>query len=127
MNEQRDSQTYAIIGAGMAVHNELGCGFLELPYQEAMCVELRLRGIPCRREVPFPIHYRGEVLPCRYDADFVCYDEVVLELKVAEKLIDKHRSQVINYLKASGLKREVLMNFGSTKLEYERIVLNCQP
>ena len=124
MGEQRDPQTYAMISAGMYVHSELGCGFVELPYQEAMLVEMRFRSIPFVREPSLPIQYRGESLPCRYEPDFICYDEVVLELKAVEKLTDKHRSQVINYLKVSKLQRGLLMNFGAEKLEYERIVLN---
>ncbi|MBM3290399.1 MAG: GxxExxY protein [Candidatus Hydrogenedentes bacterium] len=124
MGEQRDPQTYAMIGAGMYVHSELGCGFVELPYQEAMLVEMRFRSIPFVREPSLPIHYRGEPLPCTYEPDFICYGEVILELKAVETLTDRHRSQVINYLKASKLQRALLMNFGAEKLEYERIVLN---
>ena len=123
-NKERDPQTYAIIGAGMQVHGRLGCGFQEPAYQSTFAVECRYQGIPFEREVKYEIQYRDEILDCYYRADFICFGEVIAELKVVEALTDKHRSQVINYLKVSGLKRGVLMNFANEQLEYERIVLD---
>ncbi len=108
----------------MQVHGRLGCGFQEPAYQSAFAVECRFQGVPCEREVKYEITYRDEILDCYYRADFVCYGAVIVELKVVEELTDKHRSQVINYLKVSGLKRGVLMNFANERLEYERIVLD---
>lgn len=123
-NKERGPQTYAIIGAAMEVHNRLGCGFREPAYQSAFAVECRYQAIPFAREVKYEILYRDEILDCHYHADFVCFGEVIAELKVVEMLTDKHRSQVINYLKVSGLRRAVLMNFANERLEYERIVLD---
>ncbi|GMV92968.1 MAG: hypothetical protein AMXMBFR82_27460 [Candidatus Hydrogenedentota bacterium] len=123
-DRERDPQTYAIIGAGMEVHSRLGCGLQEPAYQSAFSVECRYQRIPFQREVKYEIRYRDEILDCYYRADFVCFGEVIAELKVVEKLTDKHRSQVINYLRISGLTRGVLMNFANERLEYERIVLD---
>ncbi len=117
---ERDPDTFAIIGAGMAVHRELGSGLLEALYQEAFAVELTLRGIEFERERSYEVTYRGVLLDCRYKADFVCFGSVLVELKAVEKLIDKHRSQVINYLKIGKLEKALLMNFGADSLEYER-------
>ena len=124
MSDERDPQTHAILGAAMEVHTKLGCGFLEPPYQDAFEVELGLRNIPFEREVPIAISYKGKELKSTYKADFVCYNSVIVELKVVEALIDKHRSQVINYLKATGKHKALLLNFGAERLEYERVVLN---
>ena len=118
-----DPQTYAIIGAAMDVHRQLGPGFLEAVYHEALVVELNLRKIPFSHEMELPIYYRGNVLPCAYRADFVCYGEIIVELKALGKLTGAERSQVINYLKATKLCRALLINFGQSSLAYERIVL----
>jgi GxxExxY protein len=122
-DEQGDPQTYAIIGAAMDVHRQLGPGFLEAVYHEALVVELSLREIPFAREMDLPIYYRGNVLPCVYRADFVCYGEIIVDLKALGKLSGTERSQVINYLKATKLHRALLVNFGQSSLVYERIVL----
>ena len=119
----KDPQTYAIIGAAMEVHRQLGPGFLEAVYHEALVVELTLRGIPFGREVELPIMYRGKPLPCKYRADFLCFDEILVELKALDKLTGTERSQVINYLKATQLHRALLINFGDSSLVYERLVL----
>jgi GxxExxY protein len=125
--EDRDSQTYAIIGAAMRVHSELGHGFLEAVYQEALAVEFSHSNIPFVREKPFSIRYRGLVLKSCYQADFVCFDKVIVELKALEQLSGKEVAQVINYLKASGLNRALLLNFGAQKLQHKRLVLNLCP
>ncbi|MCC6697675.1 MAG: GxxExxY protein [Candidatus Hydrogenedentes bacterium] len=124
MCDERDPQTYSVIGAGMQVHGRMGCGFQESAYQSAFAVECRFQRIPFEREVKYEIQYRNETLDCCYRADFVCFGQVIVKLKVVEMLTDKHRSQIINYLKVSGLKRGVLMNFANERLEYERIVLD---
>jgi GxxExxY protein len=121
-----DPQTYAIIGAAMEVHRELGHGFLEAVYQEALALELTARGIPFQREVPLQVKYKGQLLVCTYRADFICFGEILVELKAIEKLGDADKSQVINYLNAAQLARALLFNFGSPSLEYERLVLNYQ-
>lgn len=117
---ERDPQTFALIGAAMEVHNELGSGLLEPAYQEAFAVELDLRCIASEREKPFEILYKHVVLASKYRADFIYFDEILVELKAVKKLTDKHRAQVINYLKISKLERGLLINFGGDSLEYER-------
>src|SRR5688500_5856285 len=100
-DSRRDLETYAIIGAAMMVHRQLGRGFLELVYQEALEVELGTRGIPYGREVEIQIHYRGPPLPARYRADFICFGNVLVELKAASRLTGTDHSQIINYLVAT--------------------------
>jgi GxxExxY protein len=100
-DSRRDLETYAIIGAAMMVHRQLGRGFLELVYQEALEVELETRGIPYGREVEIQIHYRGIPLPARYRADFICFGNVLVELKAASRLTGTDHSQIINYLVAT--------------------------
>ena len=121
---QDDKQTYSIIGAAMAVHSQLGCGFLEPVYQEAFEKELVKRNIPYSREHKLPVLYDGEPLKAFYQADFICYEEIIVELKALYQLSGIEESQVINYLKASGLHRGLLLNFGTKQLEYQRLVLN---
>lgn len=119
---ERDPHTYAIIGACMAVHNELGPGFLEAVYQEALEIELTRRGIPFVREMPLVIWFTGQPLRTGYEADFFCYNSVVLELKACSELIPKHQAQTIHYLKATRTERGLLVNFGAPRLEYQRMI-----
>ena len=122
MPGKKDAQTYAIIGAAMEVHNQLGSGFLEAVYQEALAKELAWRNIPFDREIELIINYKGESLACRYRPDFICFGEVIVELKALEKLSGVEEAQVLNYLKASGKQRALLINFGAPSLEYKRLV-----
>ena len=120
----RSNETYAINGAAMHVYNSLGQGFLELVYQEALAIELRKRRIPFEREVELKIYYEGHELKQTYRADFVCYEDIIVELKAVSNLTDSHRSQVYNYLKATGYKLGVIYNFGHANgLEIERKIL----
>ena len=121
---QRDPRTYAIIGAAMEVHSQLGCGFLEPVYQEAFAVELRNRGIPYTRELRFPVLYKGRQLACQYRPDFICFSSVIVELKALGHLGGVEESQLINYLKVTGCHTGLLLNFGKKSLEQRRFVLS---
>ena len=118
----RDPQTHAIIGAAMEVHRLLGHGFLERAYQDALVIEFLPRNILFAREVELPILYKGQILPCGYRADFVCYDSIVVEIKALDHLSGTEEAQVINYLRASGFQRGLLINFGQTSLQFKRLV-----
>lgn len=118
-----DRETYAIIGAALDVHRALGPGFLEAVYEEALGLALKAAKVPFDTEVPFNITFRGHRLRTTYRADFVCYGRVVVEIKALGGVTGTEKAQVINYLKASGLKRGLLINFGARSLEYFRFVL----
>jgi GxxExxY protein len=122
----RDPETYAIIGAAMEVHRLLGHGFLETVYQEALALELTARMVPFKREVEVPIYFNGQRLECSYRADFVCCENVVVELKAISQWTGADEAQTINELKATGLNRALLINFGTPSLEYKRLVLNLR-
>ncbi len=123
MSGFRDDQTYSIIGAAMEVHRELGHGFLEAVYHDALCNELSRRTVPYEREKPLAVRYKGDPLDAHYKADLVCFSDIIVELKALSCSVGGiEKSQLINYLKASGFKRGLLFNFGRTTLEYERLV-----
>jgi GxxExxY protein len=117
-----DPQTYSIIGAAMEVHRELGPGFLEAVYQEAMEFELADRQIANQPQVELNIRFKARQLKTKYKPDFVCFGDVIVEIKALKGLTDIERAQVINYLKATGSRRALLMNFGAKQLEFERFV-----
>ena len=117
-------ESYKVVGAAFKVYNALGHGFLEAVYQEALEIEFQRQGIPYEREKEIKIQCEGVELKQTYKADFVCFGKMIVELKAVNALDDAHRSQVYNYLHATGYKLGLLLNFGnSDELEKERIVL----
>ena len=118
-----EKESYTIIRACISVHKELGCGFLEAVYQEALAIEFRNYGIPFNQEMSLDIYFRNIKLNKKYIADFICYDKIILELKAISKITTEHEAQVLNYLKATGLKLGILINFGEKSLKYKRLIL----
>jgi GxxExxY protein len=118
-----EKESYDIMGALMEVHRELGSGFLEAIYQEAVELELASRGVPFEAQKPLQVTYKGQTLRKAYLADIVCHGQIIIEMKAAERLTSKDEAQLINYLKATGFRLGILVNFGSVgKLEWKRIV-----
>lgn len=116
-------ESYKIIGACFEVYKEMGCGFLEAVYQECLEMELTTQGIPFKPQVELGLSYKGKSLKKVYVPDFLCYDKIIVEIKAVRLLEDRERAQLQNYLKASGHKLGLLVNFGHyPKVEYERIV-----
>lgn len=123
MNLIYRDEVYAIIGTCFEVYNEMGSGFLEDVYQESLEQELEYRSIPYEAKPKLPIYYKGKLLTKKYEPDFVLHAKIVMEIKAVKALTDEHRAQLHNYLKASGFKVGLLVNFGKPgALEYERIV-----
>ena len=119
-----DPETYAILGAAMEAHRQLGHGFLEAVYQAALVIEFADRAIEFRAEVSLPVRYKGKVLTCGYRADFICFESVLVETKAIAGLTGVDRGQVIHALRATGLSRGLLINFGTPSLQYERLVFD---
>jgi len=116
-------ESYKIIGACFEVYRENGCGFLEAVYQECLEIELRLQGVPFVPKSPLALEYKQCPLRAKYEPDFICYGKIILELKAVTELVEEHRAQVQNYLKATGFKLGLFVNFGHyPKVQLERIV-----
>ncbi len=116
-------EVYAIIGAAMEVQVNLGRGFLEPVYQEALAMEFDSRGIPYTEQKEMPIFYKGVKLCKQYLADFLVFEKIIVEIKAVEKLNNIHEAQLLNYLKASGIQLGLLINFNSSRLEWKRMIL----
>ncbi|MDR2231552.1 MAG: GxxExxY protein [Tannerella sp.] len=116
------NEVYQIIGAAMEVHRILGCGFLEGVYQEALEIEFQLRKIPYKREARIEIFYKEQLLKKYYEADFICYEHIIIELKALSDFNSEHESQILNYLKATKEKVGLLINYGKESLEYKRMI-----
>ena len=116
-------ESYAIRGACFEVYKEKGCGFLEAVYQECLSLELTSRNIPFETQPALTLAYKGQDLKQIYRPDFVCFGSIIVEIKAVTGILAEHRAQLFNYLKATGLKLGLLVNFGHhPRLEYERIV-----
>ncbi len=119
-----EAESYKIVGACFEVYNVMGRGFLESVYQECLEIEFRVRSIPFASQHRLPIAYKGQTLTQFYKADFVCYDKIIIEVKAVSRLVDEHRAQAIHYLRATGIRLAILVNFcGTSGLDQERIVL----
>lgn len=118
-----EEETYKLLGACFEVYKDKGCGFLEAVYQECLEIELGFQQLPFLPQSELQLTYKGKILKQRYVPDFICFDKIILEIKAVSKLADEHRAQVHNYLKATGYKVGMLVNFGHyPKVEHERIV-----
>lgn len=119
-----EQESYVIRGAVFEVYKEMGSGFLEPVYQECLEKELTLRGVPFVARGALTLRYKGEVLRQTYEPDFICFEQIILELKAVKSIAPEHRAQLMNYLRATGLKLGFLINFNALpKVEIERIVL----
>lgn len=116
-------ETYKIRGAIFEVYKEMGCGFLESVYQECLELELKQQGIPFFAQYEVSLSYKQEELKQKYKPDFLCFDNIVVEIKAVKELTNKHQAQVINYLKATGVEIGLLVNFGShPSVEIKRLI-----
>lgn len=123
--ENRDPVSDEVIGAAIDVHRELGPGLLEATYEECLCYELSKRNVPFERQVSLPVRYKNVLLDCKYRMDLVVDKNLVVEIKAVDKLIKLHEAQLLTYLKLSGHKKGLLLNFNSRLLKYgvKRMVL----
>ena len=116
-------ESYELIGICMEVHSELGTGFSEIVYKDALEYEFKSKGIPYIREKQYKIKYKGIILPHTYTADFIIYDSIILEVKATSIVVNNFVRQTINYLKASGLQLGIVANFGGKSFVSKRVVL----
>lgn len=115
-------ESYTVIGKCMEVHNDLGHGFSEIVYKDALEIEFGENDILYEREKEYPVSYKQKLLKHKFYADFIIFDKIILEVKCVKVLTEEHTSQIINYLKVSGNKLALLVNFARGKLEYQRLV-----
>lgn len=119
----REEETYKIIGACMKAHQELGSGLLEIIYKDALEIEFRANDIPFVREKEFVVEYRGIVLPHKFYADFVVYDDIILEVKAVREFSNEHIAQTLNYMKLSDSEIGLLVNFQNKSLQHKRLMI----
>ncbi len=118
-----EEETYKILGACFEVYKEKGCGFLEAVYQECLEIEFEIQELLFQSRSELQLTYKDRILKQKYIPDFICFGKIILEIKAVTKLNDEHRAQVHNYLKATGYKVGLLVNFGHyPKVEHERII-----
>ena len=117
-----EKETYKIIGSAQEVHRELGSGFLEMVYHDALEIEFNKMRIPFKREFPIPVYYKNEKMNRNYSVDFYCYDRIIIEIKAVKTITEIHHSQVFHYLKATGKRLGLLINFGEPSLKVKRII-----
>ncbi len=115
-------ESYKVVGCCFEVHNNLGPGFLEIVYKEALEYEFQKAGIPYSRETEYLVKYKDIILPHKFYADFVVFGKIILEVKAISLLTNEHVAQTLNYLKVSGNKLGLLVNFGELSLNYQRLV-----
>ena len=118
-----ENETEKIIKACINVFNELGNGFLEAVYQEALAIEFGIMNIPFKKEAKIEVYYKGNKLNKEYYADFICYDKIIVELKCVSRLVNANKAQVLNYLHGTKLAVGLLINFGESSLKWERLTL----
>ncbi len=118
-----EEETYQIIGCCMEVHSELGVGFSEIVYKDALEYEFKKNGVLFEREVEYQVKYKDTILPHKFFADFVAFDSIIIEVKTVSELTDQHFEQTINYLAVSGMEVGLLLNFRQPKLQYKRVIL----
>jgi GxxExxY protein len=116
------NETFKILGLCMEVHNNLGQGFSEIVYKDALTVEFLKEGVPFEREKEYSVNYKGIILPHKFYADFILYDSIILEVKGTKAIAEEHIAQVLNYLKVANKEVGLLVNFGESRLEYKRII-----
>jgi len=117
-----EKETYKIIGLAQDVHNELGSGFLEVVYHDALEIEFKRSKVPYKREFPISIYYKNEKLNRTYYADFYCYDKIIVEVKAKKNITDIDYAQTLHYLKATNKRLGLLINFGELSLKVKRII-----
>jgi GxxExxY protein len=116
------NESYKIIGACMEVHNQLGPGFLEIVYKDALEIEFTNIGIPYAREKEYVVQYKDAILPHKFYADFVVYDCIILEVKAASTINENYQAQALNYLAVSREKLAIIVNFGEMNLNFQRLI-----
>jgi GxxExxY protein len=114
---ENDELSQQVIGLAIEVHRHLGPGLLESAYEECLCLEMKEAGLPFRRQVPLPIIYKSIKLDCGYRLDLVVKDRLILEIKAAEQLLPIHNAQLLTYMKLSGIRTGLLLNFNSAVLK----------